>query len=237
MSVLIGLPCYGGISHVTGIGLFNLGKYLHARGIRHELMTVVNSSLISKCRSRIANLFLHATDFEYLLFIDSDIGFSVEDFAKLYEMNAEMSALPYPLKTIPPRYNFALTRREGRLIANSSGTAVQVDHIGTGFMLIRRSTFEKVAVRHPELRFRPETESSHRAFTEAELNNSVHFFETCIDPVSRMQLSEDLAFCRRARSAGVEIWMRLDTRLTHAGLHLFEGVDLQREFGALVRRD
>lgn len=234
MSVLVAMPCYTGIADTTGVGLFNLGKYFQANGIANDLLTVSNSSLISKCRSRIANIFLHATSFEYLLFIDSDIGFQVDDVKKLFELKVEFAAAPYPLKSLTPRYNFEVTRKDGKLVANATKTAIQIEHIGTGFMLIHRSVFEKVARHFPELLFYPSPESSHRAFTEAELKNSIHFFETYIDPISRVQLSEDLAFCRRARSVGVDIWMRLDTTLTHSGHHQFRGVDLAKEVESLL---
>lgn len=232
MSVLVAVPCYTGIADATGVGLFNLGKYFQENKIANELLTVSNSSLISKCRSRIANIFLHATNFEYLLFIDSDIGFKVEDVKKLFDLNVPFAAAPYPLKSLTPRYNFEARRVNGNLISNAEKTAIQVDHIGTGFMLIHRSVFEKFARHYPELHFIPAPESSNRQFTEAEMKNSIHFFETYIDPISRVQLSEDLAFCRRSRAIGIEIWMRLDTSLTHTGNHAYKGVDLHAEFRA-----
>lgn len=236
MSVLIAVPCHSGVADSTAIGLFNLGKWLQARGIRHELLTLTNSSLISKVRSRIANVFVHATDFERLLFVDSDIGFRADDFAKLLELDVDMAVAPYSMKTVPPRYNFSLAMRDGQPLPHPRLPAVQVEHIGAGFNLIHRRVFEKVAARHPELRFRPEPASSHRAFTQAEMEKSIHFYETFIDPETRAQVSEDLAFCRRAREAGVEIWMRTDVQLTHAGHFVYRGIDLQAELGGLAAR-
>lgn len=234
MSVLVAVPCYTGIADTTGIGLFNLGKYFQANGIKNDLLTVSNSSLISKCRSRIANIFLHATSFEYLLFIDSDIGFKAEDVQKLFELKVDFATAPYPLKSLTPRYNFEPTYKDGRLIANAAKTAIQVEHIGTGFMLIHRSVFERVARQFPELLFYPTQLSSSRTFTDAELKGSTHFFETYIDPISREQLSEDIAFCRRARSIGIEIWMHLSTSLTHSGHHQFRGTNLLEEVGGMI---
>lgn len=229
MSILIAMPCYNGIADRTGIGLFNLAKFFQASNIRCDLVTVSNSSLISKCRSRIANAFINETNYEYLLFIDSDIGFTAEDARKLLELQVSFATAPYSMKSIPPVYNFGLTRVNGRLITNSAKTAVQVEHIGCGFMLIHRSVFEQVAAAYPELRYKPAQGSSSRPFSEKEMNNSTHYFETEIDPVTREQISEDFAFCRRARSVGVEIWMRIDTQLTHCGNHIFKTGDLRGE--------
>ena len=76
MSVLIALPCYGGlVSDKTAKGLFNLGKDLRSNNIDHGLITLANESLITKGRSRIANFFMNNTQYEYVMFIDADVGF------------------------------------------------------------------------------------------------------------------------------------------------------------------
>ena len=57
MSVLIALPCYGGmVSDKTAKGLFNLGKELRTHKIDHGLLTMANESLITqRLRSKMAN--------------------------------------------------------------------------------------------------------------------------------------------------------------------------------------
>ena len=46
MSILIALPCYGGmVSDKTAKGLFNLGKELRTAGVDHGLITLANESL------------------------------------------------------------------------------------------------------------------------------------------------------------------------------------------------
>ena len=43
MSLLIAMPCYGGmVSDKTAKGLFNLGKELRTAGIDHGLLTMAN---------------------------------------------------------------------------------------------------------------------------------------------------------------------------------------------------
>ena len=80
MSILIAMPCYGGlVSDKTAKGLFNLGKNLRSAGVDHGLLTISNESLVTKARSRIANFFMNNTEYERILFIDADIGFQSED--------------------------------------------------------------------------------------------------------------------------------------------------------------
>lgn len=236
MSVLLAVPCYGGMSDKTAMGLFNLGKFFQAQNIAHDLVTVVNSSLISKGRSRIANAFLHATSFDYLMFIDADIGFSSDDFLKLFQLGAPIAAAPYSMKTLPPRFNFQLTEKFGRVVPHPQFKAVQVEHIGTGFMLIHRRVFLEMNRAYPELHFIPDPGSSHRPFNEKEMKESFHYFETFIDPMTKASLPEDLSFCHRARRMGIEIWMPTDTNLNHTGSWVFQNGDLQNELEAMLRK-
>ena len=137
MSILIGMPCYGGVvTDKTTIGLFNLGKNFVRNNIDHGILTLSNESLISRGRSRIANFFINNTEFEYLFFLDSDVGFDANDIIKLLAHNKEMVCGAYPMKTIPLKWNFTLSQpklREGDLVA--------IDKIGIGFSLIHRDVF------------------------------------------------------------------------------------------------
>lgn len=78
------MPCYGGlVSDKTAKGLFNLGKDLRTAEIDHGLITMANESLVTKARSRIANFFMNNTEYEYIMFIDADIGFTSDDVFEL----------------------------------------------------------------------------------------------------------------------------------------------------------
>ena len=80
MSVVIALPAHGGlVMERTTLGLFNLGKLFVRNKIEHGLLTLTNSSLITQARSKCANYFINNTQFEYLFFLDSDIGFNPPD--------------------------------------------------------------------------------------------------------------------------------------------------------------
>ena len=107
MSVLIALPCYGGlVSDKTAKGLFNLGKDLRSNNIDHGLITLANESLITKGRSRIANFFMNNTQYEYVMFIDADVGFTSEDvlklfnFLKIYNLPNKLHYLKFIVKSL-----------------------------------------------------------------------------------------------------------------------------------------
>ena len=216
MSILIGLPCYGGVvSDKTTNALFKLGKQFVRNNIDHGILTLANESLISRGRSRIANFFINNTEFEYLFFLDSDVGFEADDVLKLLNYNKEMVCGAYPMKTIPLKWNFTITepkQREGDLVA--------IDKIGIGFSLIHRDVFIRIAKQYPELKYIPTNESTTHNPTEQEFNNSYHYFHEMRQ--GNIYLPEDLSFFTRARSVGMQAWMDTSINLCHVGSHVFQ---------------
>ena len=216
MSILIGLPCYGGVvSDKTTNALFKLGKQFVRNNIDHGILTLANESLISRGRSRIANFFINNTNFEYLFFLDSDVGFEADDVLKLLNYNKEMVCGAYPMKTVPLKWNFTITepkQREGDLVA--------IDKIGIGFSLIHRNVFIRIAKQYPELKYIPTNESTTHNPTEQEYDNSYHYFHEMRQ--GDIYLPEDLSFFTRARSIGMQAWMDTSINLCHVGSHVFQ---------------
>lgn len=216
MSILIGLPCYGGVvSDKTTNALFKLGKQFVRNNIDHGILTLANESLISRGRSRIANFFINNTEFEYLFFLDSDVGFEADDVLKLLNYNKEMVCGAYPMKTIPLKWNFTITepkQREGDLVA--------IDKIGIGFSLIHRNVFIRIAKQYPELKYIPTNESTTHNPTEQEYDNSYHYFHEMRQ--GDIYLPEDLSFFTRARNVGMQAWMDTSINLCHVGSHVFQ---------------
>lgn len=216
MSVLICMPCYGGnVSDKTTTSLFNLGKLLVRNGIDHGIVTLSNQSLITKGRSKLANFFLNSTDYEYLFFLDSDVGFDPEDFLKLLEHKKDIVSGAYPMKTIPLKWNFTLTnppKKENNLVA--------IEGIGIGFTLIHRKVFEKLIENYgKELKYIP-SEYLNKEISEKELNNSYYFFSEFKQ--GDTYLPEDLSFFKRCRLVGFQPWMDVSINLCHVGSYVFE---------------
>jgi hypothetical protein len=93
-------------------------------------------------------------------------------------------------------------------------------YAGAGFQLIKRHVFEKLIAAHPELKFK----AIHTLTNETPTADHLYaLFECAIDAQSGAYLSEDYAFCRRWRALGGEIWLDLQSRLTHAGMSYYDG--------------
>jgi hypothetical protein len=217
MTVLICIPCYGGnVSDKTLTSVFNLGKILVRNNIDHGLLTTANESLISKGRSKMANFFINNTNYEYLFFLDADVGFDSNDVLKLLDHKKELVCGAYPMKTIPLKWNFTLSeplKRERNLVA--------IERIGIGFSLIHRSVFDKLIEKYgDELKYIPKEESIGYKTTEKEMNNSYHFFSEF--KKDNVYLPEDLSFFTRVKNCGVQTWMDVSINLCHVGSHIFQ---------------
>ena len=221
MSVVIALPAHGGIvMDKTTLGLFNLGKLFVRNNIDHGLLTLTNSSLITQPRSKCANYFLNNTQFEYLFFLDSDIGFNPPDVVKLLNYKLPMVSGTYPMKTIPTRYCVNVKQPEER-----RGDLLKIDGNGMGFCLIHRQVFIDVAKAHPELKYTPELNDSDVAPTEAEMNNSYHYFAEM--KRGNGFVAEDKSFFARAEKVGYDMWLDTSIALNHCGFHIYEGTAAQ----------
>ena len=222
MSVVIALPAHGGlVMERTTLGLFNLGKLFVRNKIEHGLLTLTNSSLITQARSKCANYFINNTQFEYLFFLDSDIGFNPPDVLKLLNHKLPMVSGTYPMKTIPMRY--CVTVKEP---IERKGDLLKINGNGMGFCLIHRQVFLDVAKANPELKYKPELKDSDTPPTQAEMDNSYHYFAEL--KKGDAFVAEDKSFFARAEAVGYDMWLDTTIALNHCGFHIYEGTAEQR---------
>jgi hypothetical protein len=98
---------------------------------------------------------------------------------------------------------------------------LQVKHLGTGFMMIKRNALEKMSDAFPELKYDDDinclqgTENDHLyAFFDCEIHKL---------SVKKHYLSEDYLFCKRWTDLGNKIYADISIPLTHTGTHSFAG--------------
>jgi len=96
----------------------------------------------------------------------------------------------------------------------------EVLEIGTGFMMVRRATFEGYVKKFPNIMYRPD-----HVRTEAfdGTRKIGMYFQAEIDPKSERYLSEDYLFCQNSREAGMKVWLCPWMHLQHAGFYTFGG--------------
>ncbi len=215
MSILISLPCYGGlVNEKTTTSLFNLGKLLVRNHIDHGIMTVANESLITHGRSRIANFFMNNTEFDYLFCLDADVAFLPEDVLKLYSYQKPVVSASYPMKTLPLRHCYEVYNP-----VKLCGNLIKIGGIGMGFVMIQRSVFEKLNRYYSELKYFPGLNNSNYPITEKEYHNSYHYFAEMNK--EGKYLGEDMSFFHRLTDIGYDVWLDNSIELQHIGSHVF----------------
>jgi hypothetical protein len=247
-NVYVATPSYGALVSTGYVnGLLDLYDTADRHGFGLGISFNSFDSLITRARNTMVAEYLADDRFTHMMWIDADIGFKGSDVVRLLLADRPVVAGVYPLKTdgwpldglseaLPAGSTKADFRaRFARYPATACSDALEADANGfldvvyapTGFMLIKREVFLKLANRFPELRYNPDlvNRPEHSAGKMAQLHYA--FFDTMIDPKANTYLSEDYAFCRRIAEIGVTPAIDTRSNLTHQGTAVFEG-DLNR---------
>ena len=178
-------------------------------------------ALVTQARNNCVAYFLNS-DCTHFLFIDADIGFEPDAIYRLLEKDVPLCLTPYPVK------GYGANNQLQFIVHFPDKDNVRIDKEGfaeitagpTGFMLIKREVFEKLAEKYPE----------RKTINKQLVGNKVEtmekgwytFFETAQDPENGY-LGEDIAFCRLWTNIGGKIYADTQTPLTHFGSHAFHG--------------
>jgi hypothetical protein len=244
--LFLATPMYGG----NCVGMYtravaDLAAVCAKYQIPLQLYFLFNESLITRARNYCADEFLRS-DATHMLFIDSDIGFNPQDVLALLAMQDEDSdydviGAPYPKKCISwEKIKLAvdkgiadedpnkLEKFVGDYVFNPKGgqreipigAPVEVMEIGTGFMMIRRKTFDKYKEVFPNLHYKPDHIRTEAFDGSREI---MAYFDCIIDPVSKRYLSEDYMFCYNVQKAGMKVWFCPWMQTQHVGTYVFGG--------------
>lgn len=244
--LFLATPMYGG----NCVGMYtravaDLAAVCAKYGIPLQLYFLFNESLITRARNYCADEFLRS-DATHMLFIDSDIGFNPQDVLALLAMQDDDSdydviGAPYPKKCISwEKIKMAvdkgvadedpnkLEKFVGDYVFNPRngqreipiGQPVEVMEMGTGFMMIRRKTFDKYKEVFPHLHYKPDHVRTEAFDGSREI---MAYFDCIIDPVSKRYLSEDYMFCYNVQKADMKVWFCPWMQTQHVGTYVFGG--------------
>lgn len=183
--LFVATPMYGGMAAgIFTRSISDLSALCTHYGIQLRLYFMFNESLITRGRNYCADEFMRSGD-THLMFIDADIGFDAKDVIDLLALQSEnpdddkydILCGPYPKKTlawekikVAVDKGFAddnpndLEKYVGDYVFNPvSGSSeirlnepAEILESGTGFMMIRRNTFEKFMDNYPEQSYKPD---------------------------------------------------------------------------------
>ena len=231
--IFLSTPCYGGLcleKYMTS--LIKLQIALIRKGVQLMIDTTENESLVHRARNVAVGRFLQKTDATHFLFIDADVDFDAESVTRLLESGHDVSCAIYPKKVVMwDQAKNAVESGDDRNLAMISSSLVA--NIGaqkrtvengfvevldgpTGFLMIKRSVFEEMEEKFPELMCKNDHQNR-------DFDDYCAVFDCMIDPVTRRYLSEDYAFCRRYQQIGGTIYADCYTTLGHVGNLPFSG--------------
>ncbi|NDG30734.1 hypothetical protein EB118_11755 [bacterium] len=244
--LFLATPMYGGqCAGMYTRSVADLAAICAKYQIPLQLYFLFNESLITRARNYCADEFLRS-DATHMIFLDSDIGFNPQDVIALLALQDDDSdydviGAPYPKKCISwekvkqavdkgiaDEDPNVLEKYVGDYVFNPKGDQreipigkpVEVREIGTGFMMIRRKTFEQYTETFPQLLYKPDHIRTAAFDGSREI---MAFFDCIIDPVSKRYLSEDYMFCYNVQKAGMKVWFCPWMQTQHVGMYVFGG--------------
>ena len=204
--------------------------------------SLLKSSLVTQGRNLcVAEFINHEDNYDYLLFIDSDIDFKSKTIFKMIGADKDIIACPYPMKMIDAEkmwaklnntdliktkddllragYNFPLKLDDKNNISMEHGV-IEVSHAPTGCMLIKREVIEKMINHHPELKIYQPTIVNNE---EVAKENFYNLFDTLHDIKTKRYFGEDFGFCQRWTDMGGKVHIYALDYITHVGEHQYCG--------------
>ena len=244
--LFLAAPMYGGqCAGMFAKSVADLSSICTSNGIELRSYFLFNESLITRARNYCVDEFMRS-DCTHMMFIDSDIGFDPRDVLAMLALQSDDSeydvlAGPYPKKCISwEKIKLAvdkgvadedpnvLEKYVGDYVFNPKGGGgniridqpVEVMEVGTGFMMTRRSAFEKFEKAFPQYSYKPDHVRTEAFDGSREI---MQYFQAEIDPVSKRYLSEDYWFCQKMIEIGGKIWYCPWMKLQHVGSYIFGG--------------
>ena len=229
---------YGGLCYgYYAQSLMTLQNTLRDNRVDMACSFLFNESLIQRARNALVHGFLK-TDFTHMMFIDADIHFNPQDVLPMLLADKPIICGIYPKKEInwnqihaaalsgvPPH---ELRKYSGSFVVNlidyqneqrvELDKPVEIWNGGTGFMMIKREVFEKLADLVPAY-----TNDVNDLAGNLKAEEIKEYFATSIEPGTNRLLSEDYHFCRIWREAGGQIFAAPWAHLSHIGSYVFEG--------------
>lgn len=245
--LFVATPCYGGMAHGLYMkSILDLQNIMNRYGIEVKFSFLFNESLITRCRSYLADEFLRS-GFTHMMFIDSDIHFNAQDILAMLALDKELVVGTYAKKTVnwkniidavkkhPDIKPSDLEQLMGEFVFNPvPGTTsfnvtepIEVMDAGTGFMMIKREVFDQFKEAYPQLAYKPDHVGQEYFDGSRYIH---HYFDTIIDSKDSLLgngsdrlLSEDYAFVQLYRKIGGKVWLCPWVRLGHCGTIEFKG--------------
>lgn len=178
---------------------------LRQNGIGHNIHMVLGNSLIADARNRLVQGFMKSNHTD-LLFVDDDMVWQPEAVLRLLAWDVPFVGVA--ARRRKPETSFCIdfgTRIEAR------GELVTAEHVGTGFLRLRRDCLEAMIQAYPDRHVKDENGETYYCL-----------FDTGIAP-NRNYVGEDVFFCSRWKAIGGEVLVDPHIPIEHLGTYAYSG--------------
>ena len=215
-SVFIAMPCYDSVKITTMLSVIKLIQQLGKSGIEVGIHTM-KSPLIHQARNYLTSVFL-TTEYQYLLFIDSDVEFEPEAVVRMMVAKKNIVCTPYRVKSPDiTKHVYTVEFKDPKNILVLAEGLVEIEAGPTGLMLIDRKVFEKIIENRTDLKIinkaTPNAGKSHEFY--------YNFFDFGFKKGYAM--GEDVSFCRLVRDNDFKIYANIESPTSHHGGYAWKG--------------
>jgi len=179
-------------------------------GIKITMRLIGGSSLICRVRNELLADFI-AGDHEYLLSLDDDLELPENTIIDLLEADKDIIGGFYRIKDILHPKTAVRVYENGPEPCEilKKEMVIPVIYVSTGIMLVKREVVERMIEHYKELHYLKNVTNERRW----------GLYQPYI--YQNEYLSEDWAFCQRARDIGFEVWAHGGIRADHWGKHKY----------------
>jgi hypothetical protein len=237
-SIFVATPVHSDVSIHYCQALLEFQQYCFAHKVRAQFQ-LMKSSLVTQGRNLCVGAFMES-NMTHMLFVDSDIDFQASSIFKMIAADHEVTAVPYPLKSMQWEklyekiknneitsikelstrgYTYPM-KVENEKDINVKNGMMEVSHVPTGCLLIKRSVIEKMIKAYPQLRIDQPTIINGETVDKEFIYN---FFDTWFDEENHKYYGEDFAFCKRWTYIGGKCYAYIMDYITHVGEHQYCG--------------
>jgi hypothetical protein len=220
VTVFVAVPADDGHRLTFWRSLMDLMIAPEQNGVKYRIVPVPGDSLIPRIRNNLLWLWYTQTKDDFLLFLDTDLDFRVEDVHSLVAHRLPIVAGLYGKKQ--PEMGWVINALKGEPAFNIDGGIHRVACAGTGAFLVHRSVVDKMVSEatnwpHWKIRYIDDADKTERwhLFSHVVIDDPVEF------PHSPRDMSEDWAFCYYARKLGFDVWLDTAAVFLHEGAALY----------------
>ena len=228
-------PCYNGlISEPTFRSYVKQQALLTKVGVDFSISTLFNESLVTRARNTCVAFMMGNPMATHLMFVDADIEWEANSVLKLASaFDVDVIGGAYSKKTInwqkvQLQAMKDAAKAQGQFIHTAGadfvinakpgqkGEVIEVEDIGTGFLMIKREVIQKMFNAYPYLKYK------NTIGLDPKYDDLCYaLFDTML--VNDHYLSEDFGFCYLWRQLGGRIYLDKSIILGHYGSYMFKG--------------